>query len=369
MKKMGRFCSLCILFLWLVIIVNQSEVSAGVAGSKHDLTSRGSEKNVCAYCHVPHKAAGAKIWSNFGNTSQLTGGSSTAIGNLCYTCHDGTVTDIGLKTVFNTALQQHKITEGQDCNMCHSVHDNTNERFMKVAKTGGGGGTGTASPSYCETCHSGASMPAKAAELGDHITGTQHPYMFGNCKGCHTVHGAANYTPEKGTVKNPILRWDNVDSAMCTLCHEDHVQLTKGGMKHPANVTAAGQWGKLTCETCHDVHQPGVTGRSKILREDNIDSKYCTSCHQSEDGAKGPGIGRHSHPVNINFAVTPTDPSKAPAANTIDDNLRDGPDYPENSASMVCESCHSVHNFGVATPLLRVTSDRGALCINCHNDK
>jgi predicted CXXCH cytochrome family protein len=358
--------------LWLVgftLVVLASKVVAGVANTKHDMyyLGKGTDPNVCGYCHVPHKphkAVGDKIWSDWGNEAQLTSGPSSPIGNMCYTCHDGTATNEGQDTVFNTALQQHKTGPGTDCNICHTVHDNTNGKFLGIAKTQS---SLTESATYCETCHDATQYPG--AELhGDHLAGSEHPYkdsgslLDDSCNSCHKMHGAADYTTP--TLTNPILKQDNTDSAYCATCHPSYVQATSGGNKHPANLASAGTWGKVDCESCHDPHQPDDPNRPAILKDDNVDSSYCSTCHEPSGTTNGPAIGQYSHPVGIAFTTI----GDTPSGSDIDDD-NDGADYPANSEVIVCESCHSAHQKGVDSPLLRITDDAGALCMNCHPNK
>lgn len=358
-------------FIWLLVLGLVLGVyglsMAGVVNSKHDMYGgfippKGSDPNACSYCHVPHNAVGDKIWSAWGNEGQLTGPYS-AIGNMCYTCHDGTATSLGQGTVFNTGLQQHK-TVGIDCDACHTVHDNANGKFLGIAKTQS---ANTESATYCETCHDATMYPG-AGPHGDHLAGTEHPYkdsgsvLDDSCNSCHQMHGAASYTT--ASLTNPILKFANTDSAYCATCHSGYAQSVTGGNKHPANLSAAGGWGKVGCDTCHDVHQPNDSGRPAILMDTNVDSAYCVTCHQASGTVKGPAIGNFSHPTGVSFATI----GLTPAANNIDDD-GDGLDYSNNSASIVCESCHSVHKKGVAGKLLRITASAGTLCSNCHVGK
>ncbi len=351
----------------------------GTAQTKHDMYSsgKGTDPNVCSYCHIPHNAAGDKIWSFFANEAQLKNGPSTPIGNMCYTCHDGTVTYLGLYSVFSPYVQNHKIPPGEDCTLCHSVHDNTNGEFMKVAMV---------QDSYCAACHN---AEQNAGGWGDHTGPGNHPSYWtekpphntgvqgcthchggngntGSCNLCHeTGHGAAKFsTPE---VSHPILRDDNTDSAYCASCHLVNRQHQRDGFKHPTILDSPGSWGKVECEACHDPHQPDKPQNVHILREQNTDSSYCTRCHDESNETNGPKIG-DGHPVNIPFADEPADPGKSPAGNTIDDDDYYGPDYPANSSNIVCETCHAVHRKGEAVPLLRLTTENSALCINCHTD-
>ncbi|PIQ89521.1 MAG: hypothetical protein COV72_02540 [Candidatus Omnitrophica bacterium CG11_big_fil_rev_8_21_14_0_20_42_13] len=356
---------------FIFVVAAYGTAVAGVANTDHDMYAegKGTDPNVCGYCHIPHNAVGNKIWSDWGNEAQLTSGPSSPIGNMCYTCHDGTATNAGQTTVFNTALQQHKVGGTADCNSCHTVHDNTNGKFVGIVATQS---ANTEFATYCETCHDATQYPG--AEIhGDHIAGSEHPYkdtgalLDTSCNACHQMHGAVNYTT--GSLTNPILKADNTDSAFCAGCHPAKIQATSGANKHPANLTSGGAWGKVDCQACHDVHQPNDPGRPFVLLDDNVDSAYCLSCHDASSTTNGPKIGANSHPVGVGFSVTPTDPTLTPAGDAIDDNNTGGPDYPGNSSSIVCESCHSIHSKGVAAPLLRITAGAGTLCINCHPNK
>jgi predicted CXXCH cytochrome family protein len=337
---------------------------AGVSGSDHDMYSEGlgTDPNVCSYCHIPHKAVGDKIWSDWANEWQVDNGPFPGIGNLCYTCHDGTATNTGSDTAFNTALQQHKTSAGSDCDMCHTVHDNTNGNFVGVSKTQS---ENTESATYCETCHNFSN----AGNWGDHLAGSEHPYkdsgsvLDESCDSCHTLHGAVQYTTQELT--NPILLADNTNSAYCAACHPAYVQGSTGGNKHPAILSAPGTWGVVDCEVCHDPHQPFEAAHPAILRDTNIDSAYCASCHQATDTSKGPSIGDHTHPVKVAFTTI----GLTPSANEIDDNADGTFDYPNDTQVIACESCHSPHLKGVAAGHVRMDNLEGSLCANCHNDK
>ena len=348
---------------------------------KHNMpgSGKGTDQNVCNYCHIPHNAAGEKIWSTWGNEAQLVSGPSSTIGNMCYTCHDGTVTNIGQSTTFNASLQQHKIPSGQDCDMCHSVHDNTNGMFMNVPIT---------QNFYCASCHNAVVNGGGFGDMmaaGNHPSywpiGSPHPDRMGascnachhehtqrlssynSCGVCHEVHAGANYSTPNAA--NPILRINNTDSVFCASCHPNKVQGSTSGTKHPANLTSGGNWGKVECMACHNPHQPANPSNPAILRQQNVDSSYCTDCHDLTDTSNGPKIG-NGHPVNVPFSMTPVNPALSPAGNAIDDNAKNGIDYPANSSNVICETCHSIHRKGVYSPLLRMDNSGSALCLNCH---
>ena len=241
-----------VVFLVGLVLLSMSKFGfAGVAGDMHDMTvsGGGTDANLCSYCHIPHNAIGDKIWSDWHKSAMPSGYSP--MGNMCYTCHDGTLA--ALATVFNSSLQQHKVTTGQDCDMCHSVHDNTNQKFTSVAKK---------EDSYCAACHDGI---VDAGGFGD-MTGAgnhqsywnstpAHDYFGkptgadcnichkdsyksddGSCNLCHTPHGAVNYS--KGSITNPILNRDNIldgmESYYCAVCHPEKNSYGVNVNKHPA---------------------------------------------------------------------------------------------------------------------------------------
>jgi predicted CXXCH cytochrome family protein len=354
-------------FVTVLLILGWKAAQAEVANTQHDMffMGKGTDPNICSYCHIPHQAVGDKIWSDWGNEAQLQNGPSSHIGNMCYTCHDGTATNIGQTTAFNTVLQQHKTSTGNDCDMCHTVHDNTNGEFIGVQATQS---ASTEAATYCETCHD-ATMHQGAQALGDHLAGAEHPYkdagtlLDDSCNSCHQMHGAVNYTTSQLT--NPILKIDNTDAAFCATCHADRVQNVTGGTKHPANLASAGSWGKVDCAFCHDPHQPSNPDYPHILSNANTDSGFCMTCHGATGTTSGPAIGAHTHPVLEGYTTVGLTPSGA----DIDDDGLNGPDYPNNTQSIVCESCHSPHIKGVAAKLVRISPAAGALCANCHSDK
>ncbi|HDZ76877.1 MAG TPA: hypothetical protein ENH41_02185 [Candidatus Omnitrophica bacterium] len=383
MSRIKKKIEIIIFTAGLVLLCMPNFSFAGVANTEHDMYAegKGTNTNICSYCHIPHNAAGSKIWSDWGNEAQLTSGPSTAIGNMCYTCHDGTITNRGQTTAFNTAIQQHKISSGQDCDMCHSVHDNTNLKFMNIAKK---------QQTYCAACHDNI---VNAGGLGDMTAIGNHPsywvstpdhdisgsptgafctachesvhYAQFDCRGCnfcHKAHEGANYSTAQ--ISNPILKANNTDSEYCATCHPFKVQNASGGMKHPANLATAGTWGRVICQDCHDPHQVDKPNNPFILREQNVDSGYCTYCHDAVDTSNGPNIGG-GHPVDVALSMTPADPALTPVGSAIDDDDYNGIDYPLNSSNMICETCHSTHRKGTAVDVLRADGS-SALCLNCH---
>jgi predicted CXXCH cytochrome family protein len=359
---------------------------AGVQGSDHDLTGGGQK--LCEACHTPHNALGDNLWAS------TPGGTFSGVQDLCFTCHDGGVTSVGVTTAFDENKEQHAIV-GADCSgagACHDVHNqnpNLTGRFTVA-------GVVETNNSYCETCHD-ATMFTGAEGLGDHTAGITH-FTDGvsfTCNQCHTVHGATPQTANPFGLTNPILLADNHDGTnygvFCASCHNggtpseavpgtggqttgdpfDYLEPTNGGteQKHPTTTAAVGG-----CDHCHDVHDPTGTAYGYLLIEDNANSAYCISCHA---GGGAPTVGANSHYIGVpsntgmNTGLTPP----LPWADQIDEDAATAntPDWAGVATAnmMVCETCHSVHRKGNTGPdaqyfLREENGDANQLCTACH---
>ena len=377
-----------VIVIGLGLIALPVTARAGVQGSDHDLT--GSGEQLCFACHIPHNALGDKLWAS------APSGTFTGVQDLCYTCHDGSVTSVGATSAFDATLEQH-IGVGGDCSGddgCHDVHNqnpNGTGRFTTAAVTLTNG-------TYCETCHD--ATPYTGAEgLGDHTAGLTH-FVNGTtftCNQCHTVHGATQQTTNPAGLTNPILLDDNQPGAyygaFCISCHNgtapaeastgtggvaatdvfDYAEATNDGTEsmHPT-ISTTGSFPVAGCNKCHDVHDPTASPAPEyLLMADNTNSAYCVSCH---DGSQAPGVGTTSHylgvpaDVNMNSGLTPA----LPWANQIDEDGAAGIDWSSATANnMVCETCHSVHRQGWtgadASYLLRhANGTLNELCTACH---
>lgn len=380
----------------LILLAFPVSSFAGVAGSDHDLTLSGEK--LCFACHIPHNALGDKLWA------QTPSGTFTGVQDLCYTCHDGSVTTVGSGTAFNAALEQHT-NVGTDCSgagACHDVHNqnpNGTGRFLVVSDADADG-------AYCDECH-GATPFTGAEGLGDHTAGITHvtagtapaPAGF-TCNGCHTPHGATAQTTNPPGLTNPILLEDNQSGAFygefCISCHNgvapaeavtgtggiaaadvfDYSEATNDGTetKHPSTSTT-GTSPIGGCNACHDVHDPAGTEYGYILKQDNTVSAFCTDCHTSGT-LNAPLVGANTHytgvptDITINNGLTPP----LPYAQEIDDDGNPGGDWVGQpllvNNAVVCETCHSVHRNGAASPggyFLRHENTNNEICQACHS--
>jgi len=102
-----------LLVVLMGLILVASSASAGIVGSKHDLSTSGAitdkstdQDRVCVFCHTPHNANPAvPLWNREMSTATFTpytgldldhtqwtsGTGPNEVSKLCLSCHDGTV--------------------------------------------------------------------------------------------------------------------------------------------------------------------------------------------------------------------------------------------------------------------------------------
>ncbi len=379
------------LYTLSAIAIFSIQATAGIQGSDHDLVGGGEE--LCLVCHIPRNILEPAVWHSSTRRTFIKKD------NLCYTCHDGGVTNIGATTAFNLMTEQHTMV-GTGCSSssgCHDIHDqnpNMSGRFLVASVV-------SINNSYCEDCHD--ATPFLGAEgLGDHSSLNSH-FMNGTsfvCEQCHSAHGATFQTTNPPGLTNPILLYDNQSMSFygefCISCHKgnapepalpgtggvaasdvfDYSEMVNDGAqtKHPTtSVTGLTPVGG--CNLCHDIH---TGGRDPInpfcLIDENSNSIGCLKCHTS-GGA--PHIGGSYHPCQVVVQDNSMNAGLSPAlpwGHEIDEDGKAGPDYPRATANtIVCESCHSVHRKGYeggdSGHLLRYPSGSGnQLCKACHSD-
>ena len=199
-----------------------------VIGSKHDIGSPGV--SACEQCHIPHNAYGDYLWAR---NPDRADGLYLELKELCYSCHDGTVTDRG-DFAFDQNLSQHPTNpgkRGEDCDMCHDAHGADYGNFLLFP----------AGANFCQSCHGKATSvdhpvdtdslaagyaPADAQwdpNVGD-SSGTRlwdaggvQPGTYVKCLSCHAAHGT---TP--GTQLNTMSYRDPTStiSPLCQNCHQ-----------------------------------------------------------------------------------------------------------------------------------------------------
>lgn len=333
---------------------------ASVNGTAHDMTRSTGDifRGSCAYCHVPHKAQGERLWLS-APYGPKTGWGSRPIAQLCYTCHDNTGGGYNANDVVPTA--------------------------------------------FSPRSHGFQTIRAPLAPDGSVPLLEQLPYVQTGLMDCTTCHDPHAATP-------PFLRGGSID-ALCKGCHgRENAGLT-GALNthgvagalyslHPSGVeyedlpgngpttlhplpavfevpTAAGAWklgghregwqaggGKIGCQTCHPVHGgwnymlgvlpgPPASSLTPLENAGTATAALCQSCHAGGDAGESVGKGS-DHPMNRNDGT--------PAV-AYPEGWRSGP-----LGEVTCSSCHDTHGGAAGTSLLRQGGDTvEGWCFSCHS--
>lgn len=184
------------------LVMASITASAGVAGSKHDLSGKGyGTDQICIFCHTPHNAKTPQLiplWNHATTATALftlyssptlnaVPGQPTGTSLACLSCHDGTVavdaygssagnastkitgdasfgTDLSndhpISFLYNSALATADgglvapgtntvgalplFSQSLECATCHDVHDNTHSPFLRMSNSGS---------AMCLNCH------------------------------------------------------------------------------------------------------------------------------------------------------------------------------------------------------------------------
>ena len=192
----------------------------------------------------------------------------------------------------------------------------------------------------CKDCH-------EDYESG--LVGTVHaPAMLPHkleigCISCHS--GAAGHVedPKVGNIANPGTMAGGAVLAVCTQCHQPHMQLDNTGFD--PHVSEG-----LSCLSCHSVHK----GEQGLLLDD--ETQFCGGCHQ---GVVGQFTRNSNHPLTDN-AVS------CISCHDFTENLE--PAF-AHGASANCASCHPMEGGPYlyehdATSSFAAEGSGG--CVSCH---
>ena len=379
-----------------------------------------SSKKECALCHVmwldvfrTDKETLIK-WQPGNVLMKDTQGivSSEAI---CYSCHDGYVADArfsvwksGNHPVFKKPSQKITIPPGLTlsnkdeiyCGTCHSPHSGREAApgsspeetipgplsFLRLPNVDSG---------LCEACHveeAGYKQSHSHPVHTDKLKVPETLFARGSvrakkkdtviCETCHVVHGAAG---------QHLTVMDNRQSALCMACHRERNIV---GTLHDARRSMPDEKNRLgqsvsesgPCGACHVAHRSaGYKLWARKSRPGNPAAATCLSCHAGAPDSKIKGIGRFSHPIDIN--AVPKALGKKHAA-----PFKIGlPAFAPNGerqaeGSLQCFTCHDVHQWNPDHPedrgedknisgnagnsFLRISASRSsALCLACHQEK
>ncbi len=327
------------------------EKQKSLIDTKHDLrTTLPGEKNIknqplsesgpCGTCHIPHNAAGKRLWAR-----PLTEGNPAA--QLCLTCHGET-----------TQYKTKRIGE-----FSHPINV----------------------------------PPASEVKLPDTLPlfsedGTRNATGNVQCFTCHDIH---RWDPNslinkggkdvEGDSSNSFLRIPNDSSILCMNCHSDKKQLSTSD--HNLAVTAAeeknvqGFTPRVSgpCGVCHIPHN-AVSKRlwaKELTGGRDFVSQLCSGCHNENGAAKDKLLGDNYHAMDITldkFNIRTTLP------------LYDSEGNKTENGKIVCITCHEPHTWDPNNPVLNYTfknvegdannsflrktnSPSSDLCKTCHKDK
>lgn len=362
-----------IIFLLSFVALIPAMSFAGVVGSPHDIAAQGytrlddkdkMKSSVCNYCHVPHKAKGARLWAT--TPPSLKGWGE--VGPLCYSCHDGVAIVSPNVDASNTAfnprshgLKIDDLPDGDDvsksglpytggaasqdieCSTCHNPHDNTNRPFVRANIN-----------ELCEKCHQ------RRENSG---------YGETNAESTHPVHKAPQ--DEVGD-PSPIDVQEDFRVGFPREYPSEGGKDTPGVHWTLGGHMSGGGDGTMECVTCHSVHGKEQIGpqSDKLLSLDPVmefSNEFCEGCHR---GMRGDGLSQPSFP-------NPGGTEIARTYHPVDNDTGNGEGRivpiaePEGwvfgeGGTVLCTTCHKPHDALANSPILRPTVNSETFCESCH---
>ena len=310
---------------------------------------------LCRSCHQVHFASysaaraareGREVVVDFDMTEEIEVVAPTGADNsICMECHPDYVDmepayrrqshPVGLLPPELAKLDVLEGTGGRldkgavGCMSCHRPHGSSERRMLIIpAETG----------QLCLTCHPDhgpgeSSHPvdvevdaATRGRIGD-MGGVIAEDNTLTCLSCHDPHQSMAGT---------LLRTASSGFQACRLCHTDE-----------AGAMETGGHGKEACSACHGMHKT-KTQRGRGVHKANVGPQICLDCHT--DGSHRPQI-------------------KLTATHPLGKKLEAGEhgSLPAIGGRIGCTTCHEAH--GADGRLLRLGSDAGKTCLECHEDK
>jgi hypothetical protein len=256
MRTCNRFLAVAGVVTAICALAGTSHAS--ISGSKHDFGSFGWAQNqICLPCHTPHNARTiGPLWNRTDTGATYTVYASESLdavvgqpvpgsrnvatqssgSDLCLSCHDGT---IAVTSVVKNAFHNDGTRPG-------------------IAPVGPALGT------------DGKLLSSRTANLGTDLT-NDHPVAF-------------DYAAARTAENTKLGRTDALSQLARTKLRG--TQSFVDGAINPTNGTGVDLPlfnGKMECDTCHNVHDPGADGGAMtmypFLRADMNASKLCFTCH------------------------------------------------------------------------------------------
>lgn len=189
------------------------------------------------------------------------------------------------------------------------------------------------------------------------------------CAICHIrwVRAFDRNSPEAGAMEEVMQRQAG-SGDMCLSCHDGSVAdsrfkiwstshhttdaVPSPKVKIPTDQFPLDAQGRMTCATCHTAHAVPNSSDLKtvvFLRQPNVDSSLCLSCHPEN--------------ARENDFMHPLGYSEAPVPTVI---LEAGGKASEDGHGIICQTCHEPHGARNAWMLVLPPSE---LCVACHTQK
>jgi predicted CXXCH cytochrome family protein len=188
------------------------------------------------------------------------------------------------------------------------------------------------------------------------------------CRTCHTAHEGPAAEVASDTI---FLRMENDRSQLCQACHVDQGGQGKGlehgshpllpmGFELPRKLADAGghagpKHDEVTCQSCHGAHG---TVDEKLLLMGTNNSQLCLACHDKIKPGQFSSDRAHEHPQN------PPLSSDAMRKAIKDLGTKTG-----SNDTLICLSCHRLHDGKAGRNMLADTLTDSALCIRCHPNR
>lgn len=253
----------------MVLSMGSVALAASIKTSKHDLSSTGhvdvrtDDAQVCVFCHTPHNARTvAPLWNR--NASPAT----------TYTLYRSETLDATIAQPVEGS--RNVATQGSGSDLCLSCHDGTLAvtNVVKYDFTNTGRRTSIAPDPTAAALDSGGFLKStRTANLGTDLS-NDHPVGFSYA----AAKAAEDTRLSRGGSGQPASQLAGVVTR--------GAQTFVSGAANPSNGTGVDLplfAGKMECDTCHNVHDPGTDGGSQtlypFLRGDMNASKLCFTCH------------------------------------------------------------------------------------------
>ncbi len=275
-------------------------------------------------------------------------------GSLCIDCHEsqrsvvGTTHDMNKSAPKAFNIDSQTVAESGVCGSCHKSHGWAKKQTTLKSQH----------QPLCVECHQEGGMawekkpyvemhPVDVAvpkglktSLPLQVDGDKRKI---NCQTCHDPH-AKDKLPS-------MLRLPK--TKLCTECHED--KKMAGGVHDPLGKEWAEKLdfvSKDLCSNCHSAHKPHPdSGNVPFAKLTNSDKVTCTGCHKEE------GFGQFVKTAHTEQMMDTS--ISHPLGKKTKGN---------NKASIICSSCHDIHQPKEEKHLMRTAISQTGMCTDCHKN-